>query len=200
MYKELNYIRRYGSTGTGGGQPTGGRGRNRRRTNFDEATEELIRITDEARERERRESNLDRIQRENREEESFQREQERRMNRTGREGYNLVNLNNLEGSQINAVLRQNINANKEKDNIYDRRDQEKNNLLNKVIAAKKLSEKTEILVDRINTISKKPMEIITGALDKADQRLFELIYGKEGMGEEKDIKGFLDAMLFQLNN
>ena len=147
--------------------------------------------------------NKDKQTEENKERDRKQRDNERyiREREKRKEKEILVNLSDLDDEETLVAVKENINKNKIKQELKDNREKENNkkpNLLEKAMKTKDLSEKTAKFLDKTNHYLKQPMKFLEDVLSKADQRMFELIYGKEGIGKEKDIHGFLDAMLFEM--
>lgn len=77
----------------------------------------------------------------------------------------------------------------------------KGSFLDKMLAATSLSEKSAVLIESLNNLSKKPIKIISSLVEKADQRLYDMIYTtpiKDRSGNE--VKGFMDAMILKLES
>ena len=205
MYRELNYIRKFGASGYGG-PLTGSRdvilqGTDEEIKLIDNSwkavSEKAIKMTDKA--KNNKSPDTIKKEREDKENEKFLKDQTKRMDKNKKNYELLVNVSDLrEVSEIRGALEGNISANKIKEEMLYRRDK-KDNILERVLAAKTLSDKSQAIVEKMNEISKKPTEFLEKSLSKVDEHLFNLIYGKEGLGKEKDVKGFLDAMIFQLN-
>lgn len=205
MYRELNYIRKFGASGYGG-PLTGSRDVILQGTDEDiklidtswkAVSDKAIKMTDKAKNNKSPETI--KKEQEDRENQKFLKDQAKRMDKNKKDYDLLVNVSDLrEVSEIRGALEGNISANKIKEEMLYRRDK-KDNILERVLAAKTLSDKSQAIVEKMNEISKKPTEFLEKSLSKVDEHLFNLIYGKEGLGKEKDVKGFLDAMIFQLN-
>lgn len=77
------------------------------------------------------------------------------------------------------------------------------NFFNKMKLAKSLSEKLAVLQDQVNAITRKPGEIATSVIQKADAKIYDFFYGEE-TGEKdsegNNVKGFMQLMSVRLNN
>lgn len=205
MYKELNYIRRFGGPGNGSSSQfinddvllegdSLDRPISLGSNNYNYISERLIRNKNDGKDN----PNTIRRNREEADNRRFLREQAKKMDSTKRDYSSLVNISDLEDDEIYGKISNNLEKNKIRKELLENKDK-KDNLLERVLAAKTLSEKSQTIVERVDELSKKPMMYLQNVIDKADQHFFELIYGKEGLGEEKKVKGFLDAMIFKLN-
>lgn len=217
MYKEINYVRRYGVGTDGSPSPQNINnppmidnrkiiieGANNQQyegkidiedTSFNAITSNLIKNENEGK-----------TTKENRERDKKQRENEKyiadQKKRIEVKKEKLINLSEIDDDEkVLSKVRNNIEENKDLEEIRRRNKEQKDkkpNLLEKAMETKDLSEKTANFLEKTNHYLKQPMKFLEDVLSKADQRLFELIYGKEGIGKEKDIHGFLDAMLFEM--
>ena len=68
-----------------------------------------------------------------------------------------------------------------------------------LLQANSLNDKMKIAIAKIQNLSAKPMAFITNTLDKADQRLYEMIYGKKGAHGE-NVKGIIDLFAYQMRS
>ncbi|MFA7156872.1 MAG: peptidoglycan DD-metalloendopeptidase family protein [Bacilli bacterium] len=77
----------------------------------------------------------------------------------------------------------------------------KDGLLDKLLAAESLSDKSKVVIENLQSISKKPAEFLAHTIDKVDQRLYDIIYDKPIKTKDgKDVKGFLNAMVHSMQN
>ena len=191
MYKNLDFIRRFGfggSNGTGGGADIDDL--------YREISDQLIPLTESAREETNR--RLREYERQNNQNQRFLNNQDRVMRNNQREGRSMVDFSgDISAEQVRNQINYNESVNRNRQRIQDSNDS--NNLFNRIRAIKELSDKSSDMVDKIENISKKPIDLIEKTIDKADQHIFELIYGKEGKGDERKVKGFMDAMIAKLN-
>lgn len=74
----------------------------------------------------------------------------------------------------------------------------KKSLVDNLLEAGSLSEKTSLMFSKLNDVTSKPMKFVTGIIENVDKRMYEFIYGKEDANG--DIKGFLDLTLYELKN
>lgn len=134
-------------------------------------------------------------ERKRREEERFRRSELKRREKNG----DLINYSEIDDE---LMLERDLSAMIEVDRI-DRRlkleDSRKPSLIDRLLEAESLSDKTKIMIDKITNVSKKPVEFVTSTIEKVDQRMYEFIYGRED-ANGNDIKGFLDLTLYELRN
>ena len=190
IYKELTFIRRYGG-GIGSGQ-----GRTIM-TDFDSYTsyngghtlDDII-IKDTS---EKSEATKNREERE-RKRAAFERAEKKRKEKNK----SLIDISNIDDErELENILTSSIKMNRFKDDLKEK-DEKKKTLLDKLLEAENISGKAEVVIDNLNRITKKPMDFIVNTLNKVDQRMYEVIYGKEnGNG---DVKGFIDVLVLQLKS
>ena len=78
------------------------------------------------------------------------------------------------------------------------KDKYEGNFIEKLLQAETISSKFAVITDSLQSISRKPMEIIEGLFTKVDQRLFEVIYGMDTKNYRgKEAKGFLDILIIE---
>ena len=204
MYAELHYIRKF-SSGNGGGLSGNDifldGGPNGPQKIFDNSfeAEKARTLTYSDKKKNEKSDAMKKREAEQRANERFLKDQAKRIDTTRKSYEILANISDLDDpNQVRGAIDNIIDTNNSIKKV--KATQEKGEtLLDKVIAAKTLSEKTETIVQKMDILSKKPVEIMERSLAKADEHLFNLIYGKQGLGKEKEVTGFLDAMLFQLN-
>ena len=205
MYAELHYIRKF-SSGNGGGGFSGNDifldgGPNGPQTILDNSfgAETDRTLTYSNKKKTEKSDAMKRREAEQRANERFLRDQAKRTDTTKKSYEILANISNFDDpNQVRGAIGNIIDTNNTIKKVKATQERGET-LLDKVIAAKTLSEKTETIVQKMDILSKKPVEIMERSLAKADEHLFNLIYGKQGLGKEKEVNGFLDAMLFQLN-
>lgn len=73
-------------------------------------------------------------------------------------------------------------------------------IIDRLLAAQNLSEKSRVMIDKITELTRKPTEFVAATIDKVDQRMYEFVYGREDSNGSTDIKGFLDLTLYELRN
>ncbi len=192
MYRELSFIRQFGGgNGTGGIQDplkvTSSNGSTyvpQKRT-IDNI--QIARNPKKAKSEEESERTM-------REQERFTRSELGRREKNT----NLINYSKIDDEK---ELENNISAMIKVDQINRRleyEDSKKPTLIDKLLEADSLSEKTKVMINKITDVSKKPIEFVTSTIEKVDQRMYEFIYGKET--KDGDIKGFLDLTLYELRN
>ena len=69
-------------------------------------------------------------------------------------------------------------------------------ILESLLKTKDLEGKVKALSDFLRGSERSSISFLTNIMNKADQRLYEMIYGTES-GDGKTVKGFLDAMILQ---
>ncbi|MGL5330396.1 MAG: hypothetical protein ACRDD7_14090, partial [Peptostreptococcaceae bacterium] len=186
MYRELSYIRQYGLPG-GSSVDAGRNGKRRftKRPSFD-----TVQISDSSkknlatREREERSRKADR----------FEIEENRRREKES----SLVNYSEYSEKEFEANFSSMIDVENIKEKLDKNKDKKKS-IIDKLLEAGTLGGKFNVVVDQLNTLSKKPLEFFTKTIDKVDQRMYEVIYGKEN-GDGKTVKGFMDHMIYQLKS
>lgn len=193
MYRELSFIRQYnGGIGTGRIQdPLKVYASNGSTYVPQEKTINDIQISRNPK-KSSAESESERIKRE---EERFRRSELRRREKNG----DLINYSQIDDEK---ELENNISAMIKLDQVNRRleyEDSRKPTLIDRLLEAESLSEKTKIMIDKVVNVSKKPVEFITSTIEKVDQRMYEFIYGKED-ASGNDIKGFLDLTLYELRS
>ena len=194
MYRELSFIRQTGGMGKGTGRiqdPLKIQSSNGSTYSVQEKTINDIKIS---RNPKKPASEAD-VERNRREQERFRRSELRRREKNG----DLINYSEFDDEKD---LENNISAMIKLDQVNNRlkyEDSKKPTIIDKLLAAESLSEKSKIMIDKITDISKKPVEFVTSTIEKVDQRMYEFIYGKED-GNGNDIKGFLDLTLYELRN
>lgn len=197
IYKELSFIRRFNGSGNGNSSlldeevsriiMPDGTSHTFNRHSLDDID---IPYTHKA----STEASKDRIERE-RKIARFEREQARRRKKNS----NLINVSNFDNeAELEKSFSAMIKTNRIKEELEDNKDKKKP-LLDRLLEASSISGKLEVVVDNINRLSKKPMDFITNTLDKADQRMYEVIYGKENH-KGQDVKGFIDVMILELKS
>lgn len=192
IYKELSFIRRFGSSGSGNINndieiiTSDGKYSNIEKHTLDEIeikdTSKKSLATKEREERERKIA-------------SFEKSEQKRR----KKNKHLINISDFDDeAELEHSLSQRIDINKIKDKLEDDKDKKKS-LLDKLLEADNISGKMEVVINNLNRISKKPMEFITNTIDKVDKRMYEIIYGKENY-KGKDVKGFIDILTLELKS
>ena len=195
IYKELSFMRQYGK---GGGTPTNNTSTGKviiSSDNGDYSPEEkTINSIKIARDPNKPKSESD-AERKLREEQRFARGEKKR--REKEEG--LINYSSIEDDkELENAISSKIKTDQVK-NRLKMEEKAKPSIIDKLLEAENISDKTKLLIDKINDVSRKPVKFITSTIEKVDQRMYEFIYGKEGK-HGKDVKGFLDLALFELKN
>lgn len=125
----------------------------------------------------------------------FEREQARRRQKNS----SLINISDFDNEdELEKSLSAMIKTNRIKDELDENKDKKKS-LLDRLLEANNVSGKMEVVVDNLNRLSKKPMDFITNTINKVDQRMYEVIYGKEDY-KGQDVKGFIDIMVLELKS
>lgn len=126
---------------------------------------------------------------------AFERAEKRRRDKNK----NLINVSDIDDeTRLEHALSQRIDINNIKDKLEENKDKKKS-MIDKLLEAESISGKMEVVVNNLNRLTKKPMEFITNTIDKVDQRMYEVIYGKENY-KGKDVKGFIDVMVLELKS
>ena len=140
-----------------------------------------------------RERNKERNAQQN-ERDRFMEIEARRIERSER--HNSTLLNYSDDDDIDKALSSRIKTENLRKDI--KKDRENPTLIQKLLKAKDLSDKAKLIGERIDELTQKPVKFFDSIIQKADQRMYELVYGKEDNG--RDVKGFLDAMMYHLND
>lgn len=131
-----------------------------------------------------------------REEERFRRSELRRRERDS----DLINFSDEDNERL---LGSKLSLKIDEERFNRRRELEESrepSIIDRLLAAQNLSEKTRVMIDKITELSRKPTEFVTATIDKVDQRMYEFVYGREDVHGSNDIKGFLDLTLYELRN
>lgn len=93
-------------------------------------------------------------------------------------------------------------ANASKDRLKGNQIDPKSNLFDRLLAADSLTQKWDVINSSLSDISKKPADFLVSTINKVDQRLYTLIYGDPNRRDKegRPIKGFLDEMIFGMQN
>lgn len=102
-------------------------------------------------------------------------------------------LMSMEDKDFSATLGGRIESSKIEQKVKDY----KLTLVDKLLMADSLSSKSKVIVDNISELAKKPAKFIASVMDKADQRLYQIIYGNPN---DKSSKGFLTELIYRLQN
>ena len=127
-------------------------------------------------------------ERRRKDEERFIKNEDRRRSKNK----NLVNASTYDESEedIASRLQLTIERNKIKDKMKEAREEAKNkSLIDQLLESDSISKKFQTLRDRLNNIAQKPITFLTDSIRKADQHLYQVIYGSE------DGKGFMDLLM-----
>lgn len=184
IYKELSYMRQYGF-GSGGGSigtiiTDGG--------SYSAGIDKIsIKDSSKSPEHAKRQERRRKI-------EAFEREEKRRRSKNP----GLINFSNIDDErQLENILSSTIKMDKFREELSEK-DERKKTIIDRLLEAENISGKVEVVVDNLNRLTKKPMDFIVNTLNKVDQRMYEVIYGKES--SNGDVKGFIDVMVLQLKN
>lgn len=85
----------------------------------------------------------------------------------------------------------------DQDNI-EKEKQKKPNLLQRLRNANSLSVKGMTILESIENIAKAPTKVLANVLHKADERMYQLIYGKDGRADDPDEQSFFRVMMDNL--
>lgn len=83
------------------------------------------------------------------------------------------------------------------DDLYEFGDYGKESLTDKIMNAEKISEKAKLLYKNIDEILHKPTDLLAGMIKKADQTMYDLLFGKE-KNDEVEEKGIAQVILDKL--
>lgn len=184
IYKELSYIRQYGFNGGGTKSGTIITGDDNYSPDIDSIYIKDTSKSDDSDEAINRRRNIARFERE---------EKRRRSKNPG-----LINFSNIDDErELENILSSSIKMDKFREELSEK-DERKKTIIDRLLEAENISGKVEVVVDNLNRLTKKPMDFIVNTLNKVDQRMYEVIYGKES--SNGDVKGFIDVMVLQLKN
>lgn len=81
----------------------------------------------------------------------------------------------------------------------DKKKYKEKTLVDKLLESKTITDKTKTIIEKLNDLSKKPVEFLTNTLDKVDEKLYQAIYGNTKY-KGTDVKGFLNVIIFEIKN
>ena len=84
------------------------------------------------------------------------------------------------------------------DDLYGFGTDKKPTLTDKIMGAEKISEKAKLLYKNIDEILHKPTDLLAGMIKKADQSIYDLIFGKEKTDKDISDKGIATVILDKL--
>lgn len=209
MYKELSFIRMNGS-GVGGPQILPRQGhvitvRNRNgsaysgRVSYQVPSVDDIVIKDESK---KTDATKDREERERQERTFLRNEENRRKKRKEAKLSSYVNFSEYddEGALQSAIKTAGMIDQTQREIEYNaNRAKEPKTLIDKLLYADSITKKADVVINRLRDFSKKPLDFFTKIIDKADKRLYEVIYGKEG-DDNRTAKGFLDHLIKKMQD
>lgn len=120
----------------------------------------------------------------NSQEERYNRAEEERR----RSNENIINESELadgESSEISIRIAEAIKNNKNNARITSRSGNE--SILDQLVSADTLGKKVKVFSDRLGDMIKKPATFMAGVLHKADERMFDLVYGREGDPDDRSL-------------
>ena len=111
-------------------------------------------------------------------------------------------IGSLEGIEFDRAISSAANSyhDKHNKNKYIPKVGTPKGIIDELLAAKSISEKSKVIVDNIKDISKQPSKLIASAMDSADRALYTIIYGDKRDKDGKRRSFFnelLDQMKFQ---
>lgn len=209
MYKELSFIRMNGS-GVGGPQILPRQGhvitvRNRNgsaysgRVSYQAPSVDDIVIKDDSK---KTYATKDREERERQERTFLRNEENRRKKRKEAKLSSYVNFSEYddEGALQSAIKTAGMIDETQRQIEYNaNRAKEPKTLIDKLLYADSITKKADVVINRLRDFSKKPLDFFTKIIDKADKRLYEVIYGKEG-DDNRTAKGFLDHLIKKMQD
>lgn len=209
MYKELSFIRMNGS-GAGGPQILPRQGhvitvRNRKgsaysgRVSYQAPSVDDIVIKDDSK---KTDATKDREERERQERTFLRNEENRRKKRKEAKLSSYVNFSEYddEGALQSAIKTAGMIDQTQRQIEYNaNRAKEPKTLIDKLLYADTITKKADVVINRLRDFSKKPLDFFTKIIDKADKRLYEVIYGKEG-DDNRTAKGFLDHLIKKMQD
>lgn len=203
MYKELSFIRRTGGMGNSSTSNTKKlnpllmqNGQFISSNNSKPLTIEDILIPDSS---SLLKENRNKARHYRNDEDRFRREKERNAKHMSAIDNKILDISNLDDSQIDKQLGYIIQRNNMTNKLRNRSDKEKKpSLIDQLLESNSIADKTKVIVGKLNDLSKKPLQFLTNTIDKVDQRLYEVIYGTDDKGNGSDPKGFLNMMVWKL--
>ena len=106
-------------------------------------------------------------------------------------------IDSLEDLEFDRAITSAANEYKSDKNIYNRRFNGPKSLIDSLLEAKTISEKSKVIVQNIKDISSQPSQLIASAMDSADRALYTIIYGDKRDKDGKR-KSFLNEMIEQM--
>lgn len=80
-------------------------------------------------------------------------------------------------------------------NILDKNSKKKDSIFKRLANAKNVNEKYKTLMEGLDDLSQKPAKMLTSIIHKADERLYNILYGEETGDEEESFIGLLKKRL-----
>ena len=106
-------------------------------------------------------------------------------------------IDSLEDLEFDRAITSAANEYKSDKNIYNRRFNGPRSLIDSLLEAKTITEKSKVIVQNIKDISSQPSQLIASAMDSADRALYTIIYGDKRDKDGKR-KSFLNEMIEQM--
>lgn len=126
---------------------------------------------------------------------------QRNASQSGRKIYNIKSYSDpddLERQLSYTIRRNNLN-----DKIKTKKAKEKAkepSLIDELLEANAVSGKIGVVINKLNALSKKPLDFFTKTLNKVDERLYQIVYGDEQKNGDLDPKGFLNMLIWKTEN
>lgn len=192
IYKELTFIRRAGVNGTNEIQEPIVETDNSIYTPLNKLKFSDVKIPESTANVKSISAKYDQIRRDN---QKFDEQEQKRRNKNK----DLLNYSEIDDDKdMKNILSSKIESEKYRKMLEDEKNDENKTMIDKLLQAKGITNKYSVLTEKLNTLISKPMDFITKTIDKADKRMYELVYGKEENG--KDIKGFLDETILRMKS
>lgn len=139
------------------------------------------------------EDSINKAEKEKRQQEKYLEREKKRLEKYAMK----VSMSDLvDGKDVENAFDTALNVNRIKTQLENQSESKKRGLINKLIEADTISDKMKVLLERVNDISKKPVEFFSRTLDKVDQRLYEVIYGNKENNNSS--MGFMEALVDQV--
>lgn len=130
-----------------------------------------------------------------REEQGFLSERERQLSKDSE----VVNVSDIsDEQQLSKKISSKIELERLKEDLNDKKNKKKS-LIDKLLEAQNLTEKSKTIIEKLNEITAKPMKFIVNTIDKVDKRMYDVIFGSTKY-KGQDVRGIFGIMELELTN
>ena len=135
----------------------------------------------------------DKRQKAERDQERFKRDQERQLSKDK----TVINVSDIDDeTKLSKKLHSKIELENIKKGFKDQAS-EKKGLIDKLLEADSITDKTKTVIDKLNEITAKPMKFVMNTINKVDQRMYDLVFGSTKY-KGQDVNGIFGIMKLEL--